>query len=674
MTALCQVSSGRSPHLPKCAALHPIKLFAATNARTAPGSRGEEAGMAFQDRFSGRWLVFAAVLPFAFPVSAAAANPASLGGDALYRQRCAACHDNPGLSSRTPAKARLAALSPNDIFDILSTGGMAPMAAGLGTADLDAITLHLTGKAPVHVATRADDPDIATACKTVTPPAATGPRWNGWSPTLDNARFQAETALKARDVPKLKVKWAFAFAGGVGGQPAVVGGRVYFGTGAGRVYALDAGTGCLRWRAEIKGGVRAAVTVDNLAGPSGKSRRLAVFVGDRAAGVHALDAATGKEIWSTKVETHPLAMITGSPVLYRGRLYVPVSSTESASTFAKDYRCCAFRGSIGALDAANGKLLWQSFTIAEAPKPYRIAPDGRQLWGPAGAAIWSAPTIDARRGVLYAGSGNAYSDAPNTGSDAVTAMDLITGKVRWSRQLTANDNFMSGCTGLEGQAPACPRTVGPDHDVGNSPILRVLPNGRTVLLTAQKSGEVTALDPDRAGAVLWKTRLSLGSALGGVEWGMAADRSLLFVPIADPYTPRSENKGGMYALRLGDGSIAWSQRAPDPNCAIAPRGSLIELCTSGLSSAPTAIEGLVIEGSLDGILRAYDVKDGSIVWSFDVGQTRFQPLNAPALIKGDTMNGAGATVAGDTLFQISGYHPINPKAMSLLLAFTLDGK
>jgi polyvinyl alcohol dehydrogenase (cytochrome) len=399
-----------------------------------------------------------------------------------------------------------------------------------------------------------------------------------------------------------------------------------------------------------------------------------VFVADRAAGVHALDAATGQEIWSAKVETHPFATISGSPVLYKGRLYVPLSSSEEISTYVKGYPCCTFRGNVAALDASSGKLLWRSYVIADAAKPYRTNDKGQQMLGPAGAAIWSAPSVDARRGVLYVATGDSYSDAPNTGSDAVVAMDLVSGEVRWTRQVTANDNYLVGCEFTASKSAICPTPVGPDHDFGASPVLRELPDGRSVLMAGQKSGVVTAFDPDRKGEVLWSARLSPGSRLGGIEWGLAADRDLLFAPIADPYAPKDQRKSGMYALRISDGHLEWSSPAPDPNCAVAPKGSLINICTSGLSSAPTAIPGLVIEGSLDGILRAYDVKDGKVVWSLDIGQTSFQPLNASAPMKGDTMNAAGATVAGGMLLQVSGYQTSNPKATNLLLAFTLDGK
>jgi polyvinyl alcohol dehydrogenase (cytochrome) len=629
--------------------------------------------MQFRLVFTRARLASAAALVALPLIPGAASAQSAPDGAPIYKQRCAACHDNPDPSSRAPAKSVLASRAPEQVFEVMAHGAMAPMAAGLRDEDMDAVALYLTGKPPVHAAAGPKDPDAAAACGPSPAPGLKGPRWNGWSPTLDNARFQGDAGLKARDLPRLKVKWAFQFTGGVASQPTVAGGRVYFGAGGGRVYSLDARTGCMHWRAEVKGGVRGAVSVGPLSGPSGGSGRLAVFVGDRTGGVHALDAASGQEVWATKIESNPLAMITGSPALHRGRLYVPMSSAEEISPYVKGYRCCTFRGSVTALDAATGKPIWRTFTIADPPKPYRTGTDGVEILGPAGAAVWSAPTIDPGRGVLYVATGDSYSDAPNTGSDAVQAMDLVTGQLRWSRQIEADDNFLNGCTGAKGQPAACPRKVGPDHDFGASPILVRLPDGKSVLLAGQKSAAVTALDPDRKGDVLWQTRIGEGGPLGGIEWGMATDGWAVFVPIADPYQPKEVAKRGIYGVRITDGRLVWSAPAPAPNCATAPRGSLINICTSGLSAAPTAIPGAVFEGSMDGILRAYAPADGKVVWSFDIGQTQFHPLNGSDPVKGASMNAGSTSVAGGTLFQVSGYQSSNPRANNLLIAFTVDG-
>jgi polyvinyl alcohol dehydrogenase (cytochrome) len=634
-----------------------------------------------------------ALLALGLSQAAISADPPAPEGAALYKEHCAACHENPDpATSRAPNRNAIAARGPDAIYAALTDGPMKAIAAGLSPAERDAIALYLTGKAPSHSAAAADpigefasqsassppalaappaiDP-AAGFCKVNGTPVPRGPSWNGWSPTLDNARYVAQPGLAAGEVAKLKVKWALAFTGGVGSQPTVVGGRVYLGTGAGQIYALDAKTGCIHWRTDAKGPIRAALSVGSIGAAPGK---LAVFAGDRGGGVRAFDAGTGQELWSVKLETNPFATITGAPVLYQGRLYVPMSSSEEISPYVKGYQCCHFRGQVIALDAATGKEIWRTYTIADEPKAYRKAPDGTPVFGPAGAAIWSAPTIDPERDVLYVATGDSYTDVPNLGSDAVVAMNLDSGKIAWTRQITADDNYLVGCTGKDGQPSSCPLTVGPDHDFGASPILRRLPGGRRVLMVGQKSGEVTALDPDHQGAILWRNRLSPGSALGGIEWGMSADEKLVFAPIADPYLPKEEAKRGLYALRIADGTLAWAAPAPEPDCAVAPKGSLINICTGGLSATPTAIPGVVFAGSMDGILRAYDAASGKVVWSENLGQTSYRPLNTAAPMKGDTMNAGGPTVAGGALYVISGYQSSNPKAANLLLAFTPGGK
>ena len=226
--------------------------------------------------------------------------------------------------------------------------------------------------------------------------------------------------------------------------------------------------------------------------------------------------------------------MTGSPVLYESRLYVPVSSVEEVAGGRPAYECCRFRGSVVALDAATGKVIWKSFAIPAEPRPTRKTPAGKQLWGPAGAAIWSSPTIDVKRRLIYVGTGNAYSEPAAETSDAILAIDMATGDVRWSRQMTPNDVFVMGCQATN---PNCPEKVGPDFDFGAPPILRSLSGGRDILVAGQKSGVAYGLDPDRAGAIVWQFRAGQGGPLGGIEWGMAADDERVYVPVSDVLAP-----------------------------------------------------------------------------------------------------------------------------------------
>jgi polyvinyl alcohol dehydrogenase (cytochrome) len=349
-------------------------------------------------------------------------------GAKLYAQRCAACHDNAANTpqDRTPPKSALARRAPDEIIIALTTGSMKTQAANLKEADIRAIAVYLTGKQPRGPL---DPATLANRCQ-----APGGPinlkaaQWNGWGNDYDNTRYQPKPGLKAEDVPRLKVRWAFAYPATMAiGQPTIIGDRLYVTTDSGQVISLNAQTGCAYWATSVGAPVRTSISVGPL--PKGSKAKFAAYFGDERANVYAVDAETGQELWKLKVDDHQVARITGSPVLYRDRLYVPISSVEEAIGRAEKYECCKFRGSMAALDAYTGKLIWKTYTVPEAPHPYKKNTAGTQLYGPAGAAIWSAPTLDLKRGVLYAGTGNSYTDVPNSGSDAIIAFELATGKI-----------------------------------------------------------------------------------------------------------------------------------------------------------------------------------------------------------------------------------------------------
>ena len=379
---------------------------------------------------------------------------------------------------------------------------MAPMATGMTAVERAAVAAFLSKTTAAVV-----DPD-AGRCTTPAPPlseAATLPQWNGWGNDPTNSRFQSAAAagLTAQSVPRLTLKWAFGLPGVmvVSAQPTVFGGRVIVGSESGVVYALDAATGCVRWQFKAGAGVRSAAVVGRLAGDG--PARYAAYFGDLRATVYAVDLATGEQLWSLKVEDHAWARITGGSTLFEGRLYVPVSSFEELPGARPDYPCCTFRGSVVAIDATTGKQIWKTYTIPEAPAIVGKNAAGTPLWKPAGAAIWAAPTIDAARRRVYVATGNAYTEPAAPTTDAVLALALDTGAVQWVSQVTPSDAFLVGCKA--GNAN-CPDDAGPDFDFGNSPILRRLANGRTVIAIGQKSGVAFGLDPDNKGAVLWRYR------------------------------------------------------------------------------------------------------------------------------------------------------------------------
>jgi polyvinyl alcohol dehydrogenase (cytochrome) len=619
--------------------------------------------------FAATLAVLAAIcigLPLAGALSAAPTDIPSadvVAGAKLYEGHCARCHDDGGDDGRAPLKPEISARSPNEVYASLTTGAMKTMASGLSPDDLRALTVYLTGKSP-WAATPAAATLETNLCAANPPIRPEAGDWNGWGRDLESTRYQPRPGLAAADVPRLKVKWAFVYPGVRNGQPTLVGDRVFLTSYGGKIYSLDAATGCVHWRHDVTAGVRTALVIAPLAAaPSGYA---AVF-GDTTATVHVLDAGSGKQLWATRIEDHARAVITGSPVVYRGRIYAPVSSIEETIASDAHYGCCSFRGSVVALDLATGKTLWKTYAISQTPKPTQVNSAGNQMYGPAGAAIWSAPTIDAKRGLLYVGTGDSYTDAPTDGADAVIAMDLATGKTRWVRQVTKDDNFLIGC-GRNPKPTNCPNTVGPDHDFGDSPILHALPGGKQILLIGQKSGAVFGLDPDRQGQIIWQVKLGAGSALGGVQWGLAADASAVYAAVSDVFSPPPLARPGLSALDPANGHILWTTPAPKVVCAWGPR-----LCSPAQSAAVTAIPGVVFSGAMNGHLRAYAAGDGKIIWDFDTAAQTYAPVNGGPPVKGGVIDAAGPTLARGMLFQHSGYGTTNAGS-NVLLAFSVDGR
>ena len=493
-----------------------------------------------------------------------------------------------------------------------------------------------------------------------------GPRWNGWGADLSNSRFQpaAMAGLTQDQVPLLQLKWAFGFLGrsAAVAQPSIVGGLVFVGGGDREVYALDAKSGCTRWALKTEAVVRTAISFAPIAGTD----QFAVFFGDVRANAYAGNATTGALVWKTKVEDHPAARITGAPTLYSGILYVPVSSIEEVTGSPPSYQCCTFRGSVVALEIATGRQIWKGYTIPEAPRPTKRNAMGTQLYGPSGAAVWSAPTIDVQRQALYVATGDNYSDPPSETSDAILAFELATGRMLWHWQATAKDSYVVSCFSADRTKSNCPESVGPDHDFGQSPILVSLRCGQRVLVVGQKSGVVHALDPDQEGKILWQTRVGKGGALGGIMWGSAADQDHVYVANSDVrFSPGGDKTldpnagGGLFALDLATGKI--SMQVPPVSCGSRSR------CSPALSAAVTAIPGVVFSGGVSGYLRAYATGDARLLWEVDTA--RDYPIVNGVSARGGAMDGPGPTIVDGMLYVNSGYAQWGGMPGNVLLAF-----
>jgi polyvinyl alcohol dehydrogenase (cytochrome) len=446
----------------------------------------------------------------------------------------------------------------------------------------------------------------------------------------------------------------------------------------GKVYSIDSDSGCTYWEFDVGKPVRSAIVIGQQAGA------WSAYFGDFGANVHAVDALTGRELWKTRIDDHPTARVTGSPALIGATLFVPVSSIEEGIGANSTYSCCSFRGSVVALEASTGKLRWKGYTIAQEAKPTATNTAGAEMMGPSGAAIWSSPTFDDVTRRVYVTTGDNYSDPPTDTSDAILAFDAESGELVWSRQTTTGDAYNLACVRTE--RTNCPQANGPDFDFGSSAVLTVLPGGKRALIGAQKSGMVTAVDPDRSGEIIWQKKVGRGGRMGGVQWGVATDETTVYVAVSDlkldavapglpgaqtsPFNPKvaflldNTVGGGLHALNIETGEERW--QTPHPGCTDVPG------CSPAQSAAVTVIPGIVFSGGIDGHLRAYSANDGRIVWDVDT-KTEYRTVNGVAA-RGGSIDGPGAVVVGGTLYISSGSRFLGTLPGNVLLAYSVDGR
>ena len=588
------------------------------------------------------------------PQAPATAQPS---GSAIFDRSCASCHR--AGEKEVPAPELLRTLTPEAIVNALTVGKMSAQGASLSVAERASVAQFLTGRAPA-VAAAASQP--ANRCSAPAPTAdpTRGPSWMTWGNDASNSRFVPQGGVTAADLPKLKLKWAFGYEGITTArvQPAMAGGKLFVASDNAELNALDPKTGCVYWTFKADFGVRSALVVApyRSAGQVG----YAVFFGDQRANAYAVDAITGKLIWKRKVDEYPSAAITGAPTIQDGKVFVPVQGLQEEGSGGRGQTpCCRFRGNLTALNADTGVIIWKTYMVDEPKLRGTNTRSGQEAYGPAGGAIWSSPTVDMKRRTVIVSTGNAYADPPQPLTDAIVAMDIDTGKVKWSYQGTTNDNWLGGCGARNGGNPGCPETQGPDHDFSASPLLATV-GDRQIVVVPQKSGIAHALDPE-TGDLVWKYRFGQGSGLGG-QWGAAADGQNVYFGVGDG---QSQNPGGIRAVKLTTGEEIWSVPGPNPRlCAGQQR------CGSSQGGAVTLIPGAVIAGSHDGGLRAYSTVDGTVLWQFDTNK-EFPTVNG-VKATGASIDGSPLIVAGGMIFVNSGYGGIAARPGNVFLAFGLD--
>lgn len=591
-------------------------------------------------------------------------------GSTIFGNYCENCH---GKVESATSPAVMKKMTPEHIYEVLTTGAMVPMAKDLtdqqkrdiaewvGGRKLGAGDVGDASKMPNQCSTTAQVKNLTTL-----------PSWNGWSPGLGTTRYQDAKAagINPEKVSDLHLRWAFALPGAdsVYGQPTVVDGKVYVSSDAGFIYSLDAKSGCVHWSFPVGIGVRSAVTV----GPITQgSNQYAVFFGDIRGNVYALNATTGSLIWKVAIDPHPLSRITAGTVLHNGRLYVAVASLEEPESSSPNYPCCSFRGMIAALDSETGHQVWKTYTLPNPPMK-RTSPDGKTYTGPAGVGVWGPLTIDAQQNAIYFGTGNTFS-GPDVGrSDAVIALNLDSGKILWIKQDQPGDVWHTGCPpgpGPEGFPPSpfraarvgnsappplppnyyCPDPAGPDWDISSGVMLASLPNGHRLLVVGQKSGLVWGHDPDKQGELVWRSRADLPR--GEITFGGAMDRDTAYFAF---------RAGGVDAINIADGKEKWYTTVESTGDMARHRG---------FSAAISVIPGLVFAGGLDGMLRAFRTEDGKEVWKFNTAED-FDTVNG-IKAHGGSIGSAGPTVANGMVYVSSGYTGFqNGVPGNVLLAFS----
>jgi polyvinyl alcohol dehydrogenase (cytochrome) len=600
----------------------------------------------------------AGLLGVGVALAAPAAPPGTESGFALFQKKCTLCHGNPAVE-RAPSLDAIRSMSPEKIYGALGSNGiMAAQGSSLSDQERRAIAEFMSSR-PLGSARAGAADSMPNRCA-ANPPLRkpdSAPQWNGWSRDGANHRFQAAAAagIGVDDVPKLKLKWAFGYPAGVSAnaQPTIVSGRVFVGSDNGFFYSLDAQSGCVYWSFDTGSTVRGSAMLGSMSG--GTSTRYAVYFGDGRANVYALDARSGSLLWKTRVDDHFVARITAGVRLYGDKLLVPVSSSEGYSGGTPDYPCCTSRGSVVALDARSGRPVWKAWVIADEPKLYMRQPNGVPLYGPAGGAVWNTPSVDALRGAVYFGTGDASAGPATATSDSIMAVDIKSGRLHWAYQVTAGDVHLGGCDG-ENRSVACPKVNGPDMDIGNSPILMALPGGKRMLFAGTKAADVLAVDPDHNGALIYRVNPT-GAAPGGdykaggpaILWGGAADAAQVYFGLGT---------GGLAAIDPATGRTIWLFK-PESREASG---------TVSLGAAPTVIPGVVFEGSNQGVLYAVSAANGKELWSFETARS-FETVNK-VTAHGGAIATSGAVAVDGMLFVGSGYAVgSGATAGNLLLAF-----
>ena len=606
--------------------------------------------------------------------------PLATFGEFLFDKHCAQCHDDPDV--KAPTRQALSAISRENLMITMEFGKMQPMAGHLSKRQRGLIAFYLAGDTTEQYLwleqAQCEQPAGADRTEWVT----------DWGLGPENRRFisQQHAGINAGNVAELTLAWSFAFplVTDMRSQPVIIGDTMYIGDKAGKLFALDRFTGCVRNHIDILAGLRSSITLAELS----DGRQLLIFANSLAT-VFAVDPNSLDIVWQQRVNISDYSVVTGSISYHDDRLYVPVSSYEVAAAGSPALTCCTSHGAVTALDAGNGDKIWTWHSTRDA-ELQRTDTEGKEHYGPSGASVWTTPAIDAERRRIYVGTGQNFSPPATGTSDSVIALDMDSGELVWKFQAIQGDVWNGACLR---DGPNCPENAGEDFDFGASIIISDLAENKQVLLAGQKSGEVFALNPDpkdSEGEVIWRHRISRGTSNGGIHWGMALSGNSLFVPVSDPErdTPGYTPKPGLTALDIHNGDIIWQQpvvRGCEYNYSHKPLVGLENARSAnqqdpdeqykcayfyGLSAAATATADLVFSAGLDGKLRAWRGDSGELLWQTNTA-IPFETINGVSG-HGGSIDVAGQVIAGDWLYVLSGYSMFGQLPGNVLLAYKVE--
>lgn len=587
----------------------------------------------------------AVVCMFAAPAAAEPPNP-----EDIFNSRCQMCH---GLGVLAPTREQLGRLSVEEIEAALWHGTMQEHANGLTRAERLLLARWLSvDDAPFA----AREPGVRLCDAGSAPTRVAAGNWPGWGPDNHFTRYVREAGFSAAEVAGMKLKWAHPFpvyqAFSSSANPvAVHGGRLFTGNLNRFVYALDAEHGCALWIFRAEGRVRSNMATNG---------RIVVF-GDLMANVYALDAANGRLLWRTRVDWSPGARVTGNVTLHGDRVYVPVSSLEEVLVMKMDIPCCLTRGAVVALDAGSGERVWKTYTIDKYAEYLGENEMGIDRFGPSGVPVWSGISVDDKRGLLYVGNGNQFTEPRVEESDAVMALELASGRKRWVRslapeQMGGQDIYHLACEAWwdperKNCSPENPEGHG-DRDVGAPPMLVTRSDGRDIVVAGTKDGSVYALDPDNAGAVLWHIRVGRGGEIGGIEFGLASNGRYAFAPVVDMNADMSSD-GSLTAIDLITGKAVWRVDDIIPEC----EGKPAPPCGNAVLAPPTVAGNVVFVGLIDGTLRAYHADTGKRLVMWDTVRD-YKGVNGLSG-RGGSLGNGGPVVVGRMVYINSGFSMLN---------------